>query len=101
MWTTLYYSTFEDYLAIATAARAIRSELEDIQTQLRHHSLSVSLWSSLPFTGGRIIGLGLASALKHTYTLQHNPTAATWMSTRAVYRCSTPRHAQHRLEAHM
>ena len=32
-------------------------------------ALSVSLWSSLPLTGGRIIGLGLASVLKHTYTL--------------------------------
>ena len=61
-------------------------------------TLSVSLWSSLPLTGDRIIGLGLASALKHTYTLQHNPTAATWLSTRAVYRYSTPRHAQRRLE---
>ena len=38
----------------------------------------MSLWSSLPLTGGRIIGLGLASALKHTYTLQHNPIAAKW-----------------------
>ena len=46
------------------------------------------------------MGLGLASVLKHTYTLQHNPTAATWLSARAVYRCSTPKHAQRRLEAH-
>ena len=37
------------------------------------------------------MGLGLASALKHTYTLQYNPTAGTWLSTRAVYRCSTPK----------
>ena len=50
---------------------------------------AVSLWSSLPLTGDRIIGLGLANALKHTYTLQHNPRAVTWLSTRAVYRCST------------
>ena len=54
----------------------------------------MSLWSSLPLTGGRIIRLGLASALKHTYILQHTQTAATWLSTRAIYRCSTPRHAQ-------
>ena len=33
---------FEVYLGIATAARALRAELEDIQTQLRHHSLRVS-----------------------------------------------------------
>ena len=34
---------FEVYLGIAAAARALRAELEDIQTQLRHHSLSVSV----------------------------------------------------------
>ena len=34
---------FEVYLGIATAARALRAELEDIQTQLRHHSLRVSM----------------------------------------------------------
>ena len=72
---------FVIYLGIATAARALRAELEDIQTQLRHHTLR----SSLPLSGGRIIGLGLATALKHTYTLQHNPTAATWLSTRYMY----------------
>ena len=64
-------------------------------------SACMSLWSSLPLTGGRIIGLGLASALKHTYMyiLQHNPTAAMWLSTCTVYRCSTLRHAQHLVEA--
>ena len=31
------------YLGIATSARALREELEDIQTQLCHHSLSVSV----------------------------------------------------------
>ena len=36
-------ATFEVYLGIATAARALRAELEDIQTQLRHHSLRVSV----------------------------------------------------------
>ena len=30
---------FVIYLGRATAARALRAELEDIQTQLRHHSL--------------------------------------------------------------
>ena len=34
---------FEVYLGIAAAARALRAELEHIQTQLRHHSLSVSV----------------------------------------------------------
>ena len=34
---------FEVYLGIATAARALSAELEDIQTQLRHHSLRVSV----------------------------------------------------------
>ena len=34
---------FEVYLGRATAARALRAELEDIQTQLRHHSLRVSV----------------------------------------------------------
>ena len=34
---------FEVYLGIATAARVLRAELEDIQTQLRHHSLRVSV----------------------------------------------------------
>ena len=34
---------FEVYLGIAATARALRAELEDIQTQLRHHSLSVSV----------------------------------------------------------
>ena len=33
--------TFEVYLGIATAARALRAELEDIQTQLRHHALVI------------------------------------------------------------
>ena len=55
--------------------------------------------SSFPLTGGRIIGLGLASALKYTYTLQHNQTAATWLSTSAIYRRSTPRHVQ--LQRHL
>ena len=84
---------FEVYLGIAAAARALIYRRNFVTT------LSVSLWSSLPLTGCRIIGLGLASAFKHTYTLQHNPTAATWLSTRAVYRCSTLRHAQRRLQA--
>ena len=34
---------FEVYLGIAIAARALRAEMEDIQTQLRHHSLRVSV----------------------------------------------------------
>ena len=34
---------FEVYLGIATAARALRAELEDIQMQLRHHSHRVSV----------------------------------------------------------
>ena len=34
---------FEVYLGIATAARTLRAELEDIQTQLRHHLLRVSV----------------------------------------------------------
>ena len=34
---------FEVYLGIATAARALSAELEDIQKQLRHHSLRVSV----------------------------------------------------------
>ena len=34
---------FEVYLGIATAARALRAELEDIQTQLRQHSLRDAL----------------------------------------------------------
>ena len=34
---------FEVYLGIATAARALRAGLEDIQTQLRHHSHRVSV----------------------------------------------------------
>ena len=33
---------FEVYLGITTAARVLRAELEDIQTQLRHHFLRVS-----------------------------------------------------------
>ena len=36
-------ATFEVYLGIATAAIALRAELEDIQTQFRHHSLRVSV----------------------------------------------------------
>ena len=87
---------FEVYLGIATAAR---EQNWKIYRRNSVTTLSVSLWSSLPLTGGRVIGLGLASALKHMYTLQHNPTATTWLSTRAVYRRSTPRHAQCRLEA--
>ena len=61
-------------------------------------ALSVSLWSSLLLTGGRIIGVGLASVLKHTYTLQHNPTAATWLSTHAVLHakaCTMPSRGAH------
>ena len=34
---------FVVYLGRATAARALKAELEDIQTQLRHHSLRVSV----------------------------------------------------------
>ena len=34
---------FKVYLGIATAARALRAELEDLQTQLRPHSLRVSV----------------------------------------------------------
>ena len=34
---------FEIYLGIATATRALRAELEDIQTQLCHRSLRVSV----------------------------------------------------------
>ena len=34
---------FEVYLGIATAATVLRAELEVIQTQLRHHSLRVSV----------------------------------------------------------
>ena len=34
---------FEMYLGRATAARALRVELEDIQTQLRHRSLLVTV----------------------------------------------------------
>ena len=34
---------FEVYLGIATAARVLRAGLEDIQTQLHHHSLRVSV----------------------------------------------------------
>ena len=33
----------EVYLGIATPSGALRAELEDIQTQLRHHSLRVSV----------------------------------------------------------
>ena len=32
------------YLGIATAARAIRAELEDIQIQLHHHSLCLLMY---------------------------------------------------------
>ena len=35
--------SLKSYLEIATPARALRAELEDIQTQLRHHSLRVSV----------------------------------------------------------
>ena len=34
---------FEVYLGIATAVRVLRAELKDIQTQLHHHSLRVSV----------------------------------------------------------
>ena len=34
---------FEVYLGIATAGTVLRAELEVIQTQLRHHSLRVSV----------------------------------------------------------
>ena len=36
-------ANFEVYLGIATAVRALRAVLEYIQTQLRHHSLRVSV----------------------------------------------------------
>ena len=58
---------FEVYLGIATAARALEQNLKICRrNSVTAHS--VSLWSSLPLTGGRIIGLGLASAFKQTYT---------------------------------
>ena len=89
----------EVYLVSATAALALRGNWKLYRRNFVT-GLSVSLWRCLLLIGGRIIGLGLASALKHMYTLQHNPTcaAAAWLSTPAVYRCSKPRHAQRYLE---
>ena len=89
----------EVYLGRATSARSWNWKIYKCNFVT---VLSTSLWSSLPLTRGRIRGLGLASALKHTYTLQHNPTAALWLFICTVcirFPCSTPRNAQRRQEA--